>query len=78
MRGDEGVCAQSAFLVRVASKRKLSRVSAVVVALGVVIGFTTGRTMLTVLACLARHSGSHRRLQFLASILDGFFEFLVL
>ena len=42
------------------------------------IGFTTGRTMLTVLACLARHGGSHWRFQFLASILDVFFEFLVL
>ena len=35
-------------------------------------------TMLTCLACLAKHSRSHRRFQFLASIIDGFFEFLVL
>ena len=40
--------------------------------------FTTGHSMLTVLACLARHSGSHWRFQFLASILVGYFKFLVL
>ena len=34
--------------------------------------------MLTLLACLARHSGSHWCFQFLASILSGFLEFLVL
>ena len=33
--------------------------------------------MLTCLACLARHSKSHWRFQFLASIFDGFFEFRV-
>ena len=44
----------------------------------ILIGFTTGLPMLTCLACLARHSGSHWCFQFLASILDGFFEFLVL
>ena len=38
----------------------------------------TGLTMLTLLACLARHSGSFWCFQFLARILDGFFEFLVL
>ena len=42
------------------------------------ISVATGLTMLTCLACLARHSRSHWRFQFLASILDGFFEFLVL
>ena len=42
------------------------------------IGFATGLPMLTFLACLARHSRSHRCFQFLASILNGFFEFLVL
>ena len=35
-------------------------------------------SMLTCLACLAKHSRSHRRFQLLSSILDGFFEFLVL
>ena len=34
--------------------------------------------MLTVLACLERHGGSPWCFQFLSSILDGFFEFLVL
>ena len=34
--------------------------------------------MITFLAHLARHSGSHWCFQFLTSILDGFFEFLVL
>ena len=34
--------------------------------------------MLALLACLARHSGSHWCFQFLASILNGFFEFLFL
>ena len=42
------------------------------------IGFTTGRTMLTVLAGLARHRGSHWCFQLLANILDGLFKFLVL
>ena len=37
-----------------------------------------GSPILTLLASLARHSGSHWYFQFLASILDGFFEFLVL
>ena len=41
-------------------------------------GLTTGLPMLTLLACRARHSGSHRCFQFFASILNGFFEFLVL
>ena len=34
--------------------------------------------MLTCLACLAKHSRSRWRFQFLASILNAFFEFLVL
>ena len=34
--------------------------------------------ILIVLAHLARHCRSHRRFQFVSSILDGFFEFLVL
>ena len=42
------------------------------------IEFTTGRSMQTVLACLARHSGDQCCFHFLASILDGFFKFLVL
>ena len=37
-----------------------------------------GRPILIVLAYLARHSGSHWCFQFLASIIDGLFEFLVL
>ena len=37
-----------------------------------------GLSMLTLLACLAKHSGSHWYFQFLSSILIGFFEFLVL
>ena len=41
-------------------------------------GFISSHPMLTVLACLARHRGSHWCFQILASILDGFFEFLVL
>ena len=35
------------------------------------------RTMLTVLTCLAKQSGSHWRFQFLTSILDGLFQFFV-
>ena len=42
------------------------------------IGFITGHRMLTCLVCLTRHSRSHWRFQALSSILDGFFEFLVL
>ena len=38
--------------------------------------FTTGLPMLTLLACVARQSGSHWCVQFLASVLNGFFEFL--
>ena len=40
--------------------------------------FATGLSMLTLLACLARHSGSHWCFQFLVSILDGLLECLVL
>ena len=42
------------------------------------IGFVTIPAILNILAYLARHSRSHRCFQFLASILNGFFEFLVL
>ena len=43
-----------------------------------IMSLATGLTILAVLAYLSKHSGSHWRFQFLASILDGFFEFLVL
>ena len=43
-----------------------------------IISLATGLPMLDLLACLARHSRRHRHFQFLSSILDGFFEFLIL
>ena len=43
-----------------------------------IITLSTGLPFLTFLVCLAKHSGNHWRFRFLASILDGLVEFLVL